>query len=155
MYAAVSGGVSDSQMLIKTMKGIIKRFELQRSSEMTVKQLVNILSNIMNYHAKSIPIFSSLIIGGFVKEPELYSLDMDGTGLEKRNYVCKGSGSIFTLGYLDSNYKENLSEEEAKTLIVNVIKQAKKRDLYSGGKIFIVTIKKNTVKEEVIGEGSK
>lgn len=51
-----------------------------------------------------------------------------------------GSGSGFIYGYVDANYRENMTFEEAKAFCLNAVSLAMKRDGSSGGIIRLANI---------------
>lgn len=73
------------------------------------------------------------MLGGFDKTgPNLYYLDNDGTRI-KGDLFSVGSGSTYAYGVLDSEYKYDLTLEEAKELAMHAIYAATYRDAASGG----------------------
>lgn len=64
----------------------------------------------------------------------MFYVDSDGTRLEG-NVFSVGSGSTFAYGVLDSEYREDLTVEEAIDLGRRSIYHATHRDAYSGGSI--------------------
>jgi len=73
------------------------------------------------------------MIAGYDKNgPNLFYIDNDGTRL-KGNLFSVGSGSTYALGVLDTNYKYDMSLDEAVELGVRSIYHATHRDAGSGG----------------------
>lgn len=64
--------------------------------------------------------------------PSLYYVDSDGTRTQGKVFSV-GSGSVFAYGVLDSDYREDLTDEEAYELGRRAIYHATHRDAYSGG----------------------
>lgn len=59
-----------------------------------------------------------LIIGGYdVKGPQLIEVSADGNSYGFP-YLTLGSGSLAAMGVIESTYKENMSEEEAKAMLI-------------------------------------
>jgi len=54
------------------------------------------------------------------------------------------------IGVLESEYRKDMSEEEAKALVIKAIKSAIQRDAASGDGIDLLIITKNGMKEETI-----
>lgn len=68
--------------------------------------------------------------------PQLYYVDSDGTRLKATRsmpYFSCGSGSTYAYGILDSEYKWDMTTEEAVELGKRAIYHATFRDAYSGG----------------------
>ena len=64
----------------------------------------------------------------------MFYVDSDGTRLEG-NVFSVGSGSTFAYGVLDSEYRQDMTVEEAIDLGRRSIYHATHRDAYSGGSI--------------------
>ena len=64
----------------------------------------------------------------------MFYVDSDGTRLEG-NLFSVGSGSTFAYGVLDSEYRFDMTTEEAIDLGRRAIYHATHRDAYSGGSI--------------------
>lgn len=81
--------------------------------------------------------------------PSLYAVQPSGSAI-KQDVAIGGSGSGFIFGYVDANFKPNMSLEEAKNLIKKSLSLAMSRDGSSGGIIRIVNITKEAVTREYI-----
>jgi len=60
-------------------------------------------------------------------------------------YLTLGSGSLAAMSVIESKYKENMSEEEARQLVVEAIEAGIYYDLGSGSSVDVCVIKKNKV----------
>ncbi len=74
----------------------------------------------------------TMITGWDKTGPQLYYVDDDGTRLHG-NIFSVGSGSTYAYGILDSNYRYDMTDEEAIDLGQRAIVHATHRDAYSGG----------------------
>jgi proteasome beta subunit len=144
-----AGLVGDIQALVKILQANLKLKYLRSKNEPTAEEAANFLSTLMNYY-KWFPFFSEVIIVGKDNDDyNIYSIDEAG-GLEKfDNFTSTGSGMVFALGVLETEYKENMSEEEAKELAKRAIMAAIKRDLGSGYGIEIWTLTREGLKKEL------
>jgi proteasome beta subunit len=144
-----AGLVGDIQALVKILQANLKLKYLRSKNEPTAEEASNFLSTLMNYY-KWFPFFTEVIIVGKDNDDyNIYSIDEAG-GLEKfDNFTSTGSGMMFALGVLETEYKENMSEEEAKELAKKAILAAIKRDLGSGYGIEIWTLTKEGLKKEL------
>ena len=70
----------------------------------------------------------------------MYYVDNDGERLEGKLFSV-GSGSVYAYGILDSDYRWDLSEEEARELGKRAIYHATHRDAYSGGVVNLYHMK--------------
>ncbi len=75
-----------------------------------------------------------MITGWDKTGPRLFYVDSDGSRLEGDMFSV-GSGSTFAYGVLDSEYRPDLSVEEAIDLGRRAIYHATHRDAYSGGSV--------------------
>jgi 20S proteasome alpha/beta subunit len=66
--------------------------------------------------------------------PSLYYCDSDGTRLKGKLFSV-GSGSTYAYGVLDTNFRKDMTAEEACELGRRAIYHATHRDAYSGGTI--------------------
>lgn len=71
--------------------------------------------------------------------PQVFSVNLGGACI-KREYTMGGSGSGFIYGYVDANFKKNMSFEEAKAFCLNCVSLAMKRDGSSGGIIRLANV---------------
>jgi proteasome beta subunit len=144
-----AGLVGDIQTLVKILQANLKLKYLRSKNEPTAEEAASFLASLMNYY-KWFPFFSEVIIVGKDNDDyHIYSIDEAG-GLEKfDDFISTGSGMVFALGVLETEYKENMSEEEAKELAKKAILAAIKRDLGSGYGIEIWTLTKEGLKKEL------
>lgn len=144
-----AGSVGDLQALARMLEAEAKYYQFTWGKPMTAKAMANLLSNILN-ESKWFPYMGQIIIGGYVEEPTLASLDPLG-GLIFDNYTTTGSGSPFAIAILEDGYKEDMSIEDARELAIKAVRTAGKRDVYTGErKIQVITITKEGMKEEFV-----
>lgn len=60
-------------------------------------------------------------------------------------YATMGSGSLAAVSVLESRYKDDMNEEEAKALCLEAIEAGVYHDLGSGSNVDICVIKKNHI----------
>ncbi len=144
MALTLAGSVGDAQSLVRIMKAELELYNYNKGSSMTVKGAATLLSNILQGH-KYFPYYVQLIIAGYDGQPQLFDLDPFG-GLIEERYVSTGSGSVTAYGYLDANYKENLSETDAVRVASEAVHAAMKRDAATGEGIDVVIITQKGVK---------
>lgn len=91
-----------------------------------------LLANIV-YAYKGYGLSMGTMITGWDKTgPHVHYVDSDGTRL-KGNLFSVGSGSTYAYGILDTNWKWDMTDEEAYELGRRAIYHAAHRDAYSGG----------------------
>lgn len=154
----ISGGVGDAQALIRILRAEINIYKLTRNTEISVKAIATLLSNILS-QSRWYPYIFMPIIGGADKDG-LHVLSVDPAGgAEEDKFTSTGSGSPMALGVLEDGYKEGMTKEEGVRLAVRAIRAARERDVFSGGKkITIAVIDRNGIewiKEEKTAELAK
>ncbi len=144
-----AGSVGDVQMLARLLEAEARYYQFSWGKSLTTKAMANLLSNILNEN-KWFPYLVQIIIGGYVDEPTLASLDPLG-GLVFDKYTATGSGSPFAIAILEDGYRDEMDIEEARELAVRAVRTAGKRDVYTGDrKIQVMTITKDGMKEEFV-----
>lgn len=137
--ATISGTAGDALTVIRFLRSHAKLYEMEREEIMSAKAVVTFLANVLNAN-RYYPYLSAFIIGGFNKEPELYSTDPVGGYNKQSDYTADGSGFELVYGLLEQEYKEGLSEEDGIKLAIKSISIAKKRDIFTGGKSILVMV---------------
>lgn len=92
----------------------------------------------------------AIIAGGVdtVDEPAIYSISPDGH-VSTGPYLAMGSGSLNAMAYLEANYREDITLEEAMELAKGAVRQGILHDAYSGTRVDMVVIRKSTMKGEL------
>jgi proteasome beta subunit len=142
--ATISGGVADCQYVINQLKAFSRLKEVEEERTPEPKYIASITRNIL-FSGRSY-FLAMMIIGGYsLKEQKgkLYGVDLLGTLFEEENFISFGSGSPFSLGVLESDWKAGLTKNQGIELIKTAISSSRERDAASGFKIQICTIDKN------------
>src|SRR3989338_2294111 len=110
----VAGDVSEIQYIIRLAKAELKLKSLRKGGDVSIKEAVNLFGNIVYYNIRKysrFPGFAGFILGGYNEEEGsmLYEVEGAGSVLEYKDYSVTGSGSVFALGVLDSQYKKDLT----------------------------------------------
>ena len=147
----IAGTVSDIQLLTKLIKAELKLKTLRTGKINTVKEAVNLLSNMVYNNIRKfslIPGISHFIVGGRdVKGYHIYDLSPDGAIEEIENFVSSGSGSVMVYGLLEAAYKTGMSVKDGIELAVKGINSAIQRDAASGNGVIVYTITDKGVKK--------
>ena len=146
--ATISGGVADCQYVINQIKALSSLKEVEEGEVPDPKYIANITRNIL-FSGRSY-FLSLMIVGGYSKDEErgkLYGIDLLGTFYEDEQYISYGSGSPFSLGVLEADWKPNLSVKEGIDLIKTAIGSSRDRDAASGFHIQICAIDKDGFKQ--------
>ena len=138
----IAGSVGDALAIVRILKAQLRLFKIERGP-ITLKGAATLLSNVLQ-GSKYYPYMNQFILGGYDKQPGLYSFDPLGGFDVKDKFYSTGSGSPFAYGVLESEFKESITVDEAISLVIKAIKTAIERDIGSGGKdIQVAVIDKN------------
>lgn len=83
------------------------------------------------------------------KGPQVYSVPVGGM-ISREKIAIGGSGSTYIYGFVDSQYKTDMSKEECCNLVLKAISLAISRDGHSGGVCRMAIIDKNGVERKTI-----
>jgi proteasome beta subunit len=145
--AACAGLVSDMQELIREVSAYGNLFSLDVGRSISVRSAAKLMSNLL-FSRRLAPLITQTIVGGFDDEgPSLYSLDPLGSVLPDK-YTVVGSGTEIAMGVVEEGFKENMSQEETKELVIRAMKSAISRDIMSGDGIDFLIINKDGITEE-------
>lgn len=140
-----SGSVSDIQQLLKFARGEIQQIQIQENSKVSYNRLSNFLTDLIYYAARDFKMIE--FCGGFIlamideNGMHIGDIGSDGSLLNFDDYCSTGSGSIVTLGVLETLYKKNLSIEEGVALAKKAISASISRDMPTGDGIDIMILK--------------
>ena len=147
--AACAGLVSDMQILAREVEAQAKLFAYEAKRPMPVKAAAKVMSNVL-FNRRMIPLITQTIVGGMDYDaPAVYVLDVLGSLLPD-TYAAVGSGAQMATGVLEQGYKDNMSQQDAKALVLKAIKSAIRRDVMSGNGIDLLIITKDGTQEETI-----
>jgi 20S proteasome alpha/beta subunit len=93
---------------------------------------------------------TSLVIAGWDESgPHVFDIAPSGFVIERKIAVL-GSGSVYIASWIDRNYREDFTAEEATTFAIRAISHAIVRDGACGGVVNIVTITKDGAKRRTV-----
>ncbi|HVP93240.1 MAG TPA: archaeal proteasome endopeptidase complex subunit beta [Acidobacteriota bacterium] len=145
--AACAGLVSDMQILIREMDAYAKLFSLDVGRSISVRSAAKLMSTLL-FNRRMAPLITQTIVGGMDGEgASLYVLDVLGSVIPDK-YAVVGSGTEIAIGVLEEGYKEDLTMDEAKDLVIRSIKSAISRDIMSGDGVDLLLITKDGIQEE-------
>ncbi len=135
----IAGRVADAQSLIDLMRANARHYEVTYGRRVQIKALTSLLSNLM-FSYRWLPFQAQILLGGIDDEgSHLFSVDPLG-GFTEEKMVVSGSGSPVALGVLESEYRPDLSLDEAISLAFKAVAAAIRRDIGSGDSIDVAYI---------------
>jgi len=147
--AACAGLVSDMQILVREVEAYANLFSLDVGRPISVRSAAKLMSNLL-FERRLAPLITQTIVSGVDEEgASLYVLDILGSVIPDK-YAVVGSGTEIAMGVIEEGYKEDLTVEGAKDLVVRAIKSAISRDIMSGDGIDFLLITKDGTREESI-----
>lgn len=146
----IAGGVSDAQLLIKLIKAELKLKEVRTNKKTTAKEAANLLGNLIYNNIRRMSMVPGithfLLAGKDVNGLHLYDLFPDGSITPVPDFISSGSGSVFALGVLETQYQEGISTADGVKLAVKAINTALKRDSASGNGVDVIVVSNKEIK---------
>jgi len=149
VFVCRCGSAADTQALTGFVQNYIGQHSIELGKLPAVKTAAN-LFKIMAYNNKD-RLMAGFIVAGYDEKNggQIFSIPLGGTLLPV-DCVCDGSGSGYISGYIDANYRSDMTETEAIDFAQTAVSLAIDRDGSSGGMIRTKIISKEGVKEGVI-----
>ena len=149
LLGTMAGGAADCMFWIRKLSGEAALHELMQGRRMSVGRASRLLSNAL-FENRGLDLSVGTMIMGFddVDEsmvesvPRLYYVDNTGMRIEGDMFSV-GSGSTFALGILDTEWRADLSVDDAIALGIKAIRYATFRDAFSGGFINVYLVTKD------------
>ena len=160
----MAGGVADAQNLVDIMRYNANIYRLTNRKLMPVKSAARLCSNVL-FNQRYFPYYVQLIIAGVgttngnsgndinnddntnnEKGGQIYNIDLFGS-LTSEKFISTGSGSPVAYGYLESEFKEDLSVNDAYKIAIQAIAAAIRRNAGTGDNINAVIIDKDGYRE--------
>ena len=135
------------QILVREVEAYANLFGLDVGRSISVRSSAKLMSNLL-FERRLAPLITQTIVSGVDEEgASLYVLDILGSVIPDK-YAVVGSGMEIAMGVIEEGYKEDLTMEEAKDLVIRAIKSAISRDIMSGDGIDFLLITKDGTLEE-------
>ncbi len=143
----IAGGVADAQNLVDTMRYNANIFRLANKTVIPVKSAARLCSNIL-FNNRYFPYYVQIIMAGYTNEEggKIYNIDLFGS-LTTEKFISTGSGSPVAYGYLESEYKEGMTVNEAYKMAIHAIAAAIRRNAGTGDNINVAIIDKDGYRE--------
>jgi proteasome beta subunit len=143
----IAGGVADAQNLVDTMRYNANLYRINNKRIIPVQSAARLCSNIL-FNQRYFPYYVQIIMAGYEGKGtgQVYNIDLFGS-LTEEKFISTGSGSPVAYGYLESEFKENMSVDEAYIVALQAIAAAIRRNAGTGDGINVVIIDKNGYRE--------
>lgn len=142
--ATIAGGVADCLYVVSQVRALSRLKEVEEGEVPEPKYIASITRNIL-FSGRTYFI-AMMLVGGYSqreKKGMLYGIDLLGTLYEEDQYMSFGSGSPFSLGVLEADWKPNMTKKAGLDLIKTAISSSRERDAGSGSNFQLCTINKD------------
>jgi proteasome beta subunit len=138
----IAGGVADAQNLVDIMRYNANIYRLANKEIMPVKSAARLCSNVL-FNQRYFPYYVQVILSGYDKSGgKIYNIDLFGS-MTSEKFISTGSGSPVAYGYLESEFRDNLSVNEGYKIAIQAIAAAIRRNSGTGDNINAVIIDKD------------
>lgn len=131
-----SGGVSDAQSFVRSLRAERRLYELRTGSEPSTETLATVAGDLLRHGPFRI---LDLVLGGAIDEPAIYDIDPAG-GVLATDVAASGSGMQLAYGALEGAFDPDLPVTELGTVAATAIRSATERDTASGDGMTVATI---------------
>lgn len=146
MGMTIAGGVADAQNLVDIMRYNANIYRLTNRELMPIKSAARLCSNVL-FNQRYYPYYVQIILAGFDNVGgQIYNIDLFGS-ITTEKFISTGSGSPVAYGYLESEFKEELSVNEGYKIAIQAIAAAIRRNAGTGDNINAVIIDKEGYRE--------
>ncbi len=152
ILATLAGGAADCQYWQRNLAVQCRMYELRNRHRISVRAASKLISNTCNYYKRYGMSIGMMMMGYDNGQPTLYYIDDEGSRIRASDEVPKfsvGSGSTYAYGVLDTNWKWDMTDEEAVELGKRAIYHATHRDAYSGGMCNVWVFKEDGFKHVI------
>ena len=147
--AVAAGMISDMNILMREVTAHAKILQLETNQPVLPNSIAKLMGVIM-YQQKWFPMMTQIILAGIEdKKPAVYVLDPLGSVIPDE-YATVGTGAELAIGVVESEYKQNLTEQEAVDLAIKSIRSAVNRDVSSGDGIDLLIVTENEIREQSV-----
>ena len=144
---ACAGIVGDMQVLSREALAYMSIYRYERGRQPTVKNTAKLMVNLLAGR-RMFPYLAQTIIAGVDGDkPDLYVMDPIGSVLSDK-FAAVGTGAEVAMGVLEAEYREGMSVDEAKPVLLRAVKSAVARDISSGDGVDLMIITHDGIREE-------
>jgi proteasome beta subunit len=143
----MAGGVADAQNLVDLLRYNANIYRLSNKKPIPIKSAARLCSNVL-FNQRYYPYYVQIILAGYddSEGAQVYNIDLFGS-MTTEKFISTGSGSPVAYGYLESEFKEDVSVDEAYKTAIQAIAAAIRRNSGTGDFINAVIIDKDGYRE--------
>ncbi|XP_033325165.1 proteasome beta1 subunit [Megalopta genalis] len=149
IYCCRSGSAADSQAIADVVSFHLNFLKMELGTEPLVETAASVFRDLCYTYRDSLS--AGILVAGWdsQKGGQVYSIPLGGMCV-RQPISIGGSGSTYVYGYMDSQYKPNMSKDECVNLVENTLALAMSRDGSSGGVIRVGVITEKGIERKVI-----
>ncbi|KAH0953487.1 hypothetical protein HN011_009550 [Eciton burchellii] len=149
IYCCRSGSAADTQAIADVVAYHLGLHSMELGMQPLVETAANIFREICYNYRDSL--MAGILVAGWDKQKggQVYSIPIGGMCV-RQPISIGGSGSTYVYGYVDAQYKSDMSKDECLTLVENTLALAMARDGSSGGVIRTGVITDKGIERKVI-----
>ncbi|TGZ38629.1 Proteasome subunit beta type-6, partial [Temnothorax longispinosus] len=149
IYCCRSGSAADTQAIADIVAYHLGLHQMELGMQPLVETAANVFREICYNYRDSL--MAGILVAGWDKQKggQVYSIPIGGMCV-RQPISIGGSGSTYVYGYVDAQYKPNMSKNECLKLVENTLALAMARDGSSGGVIRTGVITEKGIERKVI-----
>ncbi|KYM94605.1 Proteasome subunit beta type-6 [Cyphomyrmex costatus] len=149
IYCCRSGSAADTQAISDIVAYHLGLHQMELGMPPLVETAANVFREICYNYRDSL--MAGILVAGWDKQKggQVYSIPIGGMCV-RQPISIGGSGSTYVYGYVDAQYKPNMSKDECLKLVENTLALAMARDGSSGGVIRTGVITEKGIERKVI-----
>ena len=158
VLAAITGGVSDAQFLMRLVAAELRLKELKARQAPSVEESASLLAYITFRNIRTpsmIPSIVGTLVAGVDEDgsAKLYTIEPAGAVSEVEDYDANfSSGMPYILGVLERGYKKDINIKQGAQLALECLKASIQRDTGSGCGVDVYTLSKDGIKKVISQE---
>jgi len=149
IYCCRSGSAADTQAIADMVNYHLEFHQIETGDEPLVKSAAMVFKDTCYEYRDKMS--AGIIVGGWDERDggQVYAVPIGGM-LARQKVAIGGSGSTYVYGFVDANFKENMTREECEQFVIRALTLAINRDGSSGGCVRIGTITKDGIERRVV-----
>lgn len=149
IYCCRSGSAADTQAIADIVSYHLGFHGMELGEEPLVEVGANVFKELCYNYRDSL--MAGILVAGWDKKKggQVYSIPIGGM-LVRQPVSIGGSGSSYVYGYVDSNYKANMTKEECVNFVKTTLALAMSRDGSSGGVVRLGVITEKGIERLVV-----
>jgi len=149
IYCCRSGSAADTQAIADMVNYHLEFRQIETGEEPLVKSAAVVFKDTCYEYRDKMS--AGIIVAGWDERlgGQVYAVPIGGM-LMRQKVATGGSGSTYVYGFVDSQFKEDMTREECENFVIRAVTLAISRDGSSGGCCRIGTITKDGIERRVV-----